>query len=305
MNKIFRILLCISALAFFACSCSTQSVQSGSPVSHAGGSSDTATSSIVSSKPAVSSKVTSSALQSVAVESKPASKAPSTPSASDTSEPPAVSSVAPIGPPTVKYVAFTFDDGPHYIHTKSIADKFKKYGGACTFFVVGNRISEQNGAAVKYAADNGCEIGIHAYTHKHTYDKCTDAVFNEELSKTANAIHKFLPDYSIKLMRPVGGKITQKRIEACKYSVIMWNVDSEDWKYKGESPESSAESIRNNIIKDVKDGSIILMHEIYNNSDNALDSLLEEMYQQGYRFVTVSELIGEDNLRPGKKYNKR
>ncbi len=203
---------------------------------------------------------------------------------------------------TIKYVAFTFDDGPHYKHTKNVTDIFKQYGGSCTFFVIGNRINSTTGSVLKYAVENGCEIGIHAYTHRYYYNNCSDEIYRQELSKTADAIHNYLPNYNITLMRPVGGKITQQRIDGCQYSVITWNVDSQDWRYKNSSASSATDSIRKNIMKDVKNGSIILMHEIYNNSYSALCTVLGEMYSQGYRFVTVSELIGKDNLQPAKKY---
>ncbi|GEM_PF-1912007 len=203
-----------------------------------------------------------------------------------------------------KYIAFTFDDGPSSSYTKKIVDKLSSYGGAGTFFVVGDRLGSTNGAAIKYAVDNGCEIGIHAYTHKYNYKNCSDEDYNDELSKTADAIHKYLPDYNITLMRPVGGSITSQRIASCPYSVINWNVDSNDWRYKGTGNKTkNVNTIYNNIISSVDDGDIILMHEIYENSYDALCKAVDKLYKDGYRFVTVTELIGKSNIKPGKLYN--
>ncbi len=200
-----------------------------------------------------------------------------------------------------KYVALTFDDGPHNTRTKKIVDALDKYGYNATFFVVGNRVdgSEYNGAeAMKYAAQHGNEIAIHAYTHSLYYDTCTDASFESELSKTATAINKAVPSVTPRLMRPVGGRITNERVSSCQYSVIMWSVDSEDWKLKN----GDVNEIVENVMSEVRDGSIILMHDIYENTAEAVPLILERLRDEGYGVVTVSELIGKD-LMVGKKYS--
>ena len=129
-----------------------------------------------------------------------------------------------------KRVALTFDDGPnHYNKTKVVVDELAKYGFHATFFVVGNRIPD--GDSVVYAAEHGNEIGIHGYTHAEGvyYDTCSLERYEEELNKTAEAIHRVLPDYKIRLMRPVGGRISLERTANCPYAVIHWSVDSDDW----------------------------------------------------------------------------
>lgn len=309
MKTATKILICLMIFAIFGCSCNANPAQGTSSDYIESGASSTAA---ANSADADTQANASASTLSEPTSSSQVSTAPSKPSVSSTET---SSKFTPSGntssaqsestEPTIKYVAFTFDDGPHYVHTKNIVNKFKEYGGACTFFVIGNRIGDVNGAAIKYAVDNGCEIGIHAYTHEYNYSKCSDESYKQELSKTADAIHKYLPDYNIKLMRPVGGNITKSRIESSQYSVINWNVDSADWKYKSSNKSTAISKIRNNIMKDINDGSIVLMHEIYNNSYDALCTVLDELYKQGYRFVTVSELIGEDNLQPGKKYLHR
>ena len=106
--------------------------------------------------------------------------------------------------PPKKRVALTFDDGPqHYVErTKALVDELARYGFEATFFVVGNRVA--GGDALSYAVKNGCEIGIHGYTHdsKHYYDSCTDARYEEELERTRQAILSAVPGYEVKLMRP-------------------------------------------------------------------------------------------------------
>ena len=137
-----------------------------------------------------------------------------------------------------KRVALTFDDGPHNVRTQAIVDELDKYGFHATFFVVGNRVDGKaysGGKTIPYILEHGNEIGIHGYTHEVYYHNCDDATYEYELSETLKAIHKYEKDYKVTLMRPIGGNITDERVAECDYSVIMWNVDSEDWKNKYKS----------------------------------------------------------------------
>ena len=207
-----------------------------------------------------------------------------------------------------KRVAITYDDGPHNVNTVNIVDELAKYGFSATFFVVGNRISgpEYNGAkAMKYAASKGNEIAIHGFTHlqdkEHYYDTCSESIFRSELGDTKSAILAQVPNAKIKLMRPVGGKITAERVQSCGYSVIMWSVDSNDWRYKS-SGADGVSTIVNNVMSQVQNGSIILMHDIYENTYLATKEILKQLNAQGYEVVTVSELLG--NPQAGVKYSK-
>ena len=217
-------------------------------------------------------------------------------------------------------VALTYDDGPHEKYmdtpsrTKSIVDELDKYGYHATFFVVGNRVdgSEYNGgAAMVYAAEHGNEIGIHGYTHDVYFDDydekenpkgCTDTEYKYEMSKTLEAIRGKLPDYEVRVMRPVGGRITNARIEESPYAIIGWSVDTFDWDLDKPYGDTEAiEKIVDNALKNVKDGDIILMHDIYNNTYEATVIILQRLNEMGFNVVTVSELLG-DNLQPGVLY---
>ena len=338
MKYLKKIIFCVLVLAVFACSCENgiDTVNNSSDITAEASSS--AVLSDISSEIAATSESVSSADSSLvspssqspsskAVSSKPATPSSNTISSSQSSKPSSSEALSDIAssivssavvssaissdtgdssgtkPSGVKYVAFTFDDGPSSTYTKKIVDKLASYGGRGTFFVVGNRLNSTTGAAIKYAVNNGCEIGIHAYTHDYSYKTCSDIIYKQELSKTADAIHKYLPDYNITLMRPVGGAITSERVSSCEYAVINWNVDSNDWRYKKPSGDSGQiNTIYNNIVKNVSNGDIILMHEIYKNSYEAFCKAADKLYKDGYRFVTVTELIGKNNLHAGKKY---
>ena len=211
-----------------------------------------------------------------------------------------------------KRVAITYDDGPHNVRTKQIVDELEKYGFSATFFVIGNRIdgTNYNGAeALKYAAEKGNEIGIHGYTHTFYYNKCSDEDYKNEISKTEDAIKDNLKGTPVRLMRPIGGAITSERVQKSKFSIILWDVDSEDWKYKynsedtDESAKQKVNTIVSNVMNNVKDGSIILMHDIYESTYDATVIILKELYEEGYEVVSVSELLG-NQLSAGKMFSR-
>ena len=213
--------------------------------------------------------------------------------------------------PQGKVVALTYDDGPHNVRTKLIADELEKYDYHATFFVVGNRVDGKtyNGsAALKYVYEKGNEVAIHGYTHSVYYDECDDARYGRELSRTYDAIKDVVPDAKVRLMRPIGGRITEDRTTECDYSVIMWSVDSEDWKYKGrgendELAEENINTIVENVMSQVKSGDIILMHDIYENTYEATKIILKRLHDEGYDVVSVSELLGS-RAKAGTKYSR-
>ncbi len=202
-----------------------------------------------------------------------------------------------------KKIAFTFDDGPYAPVTRAIADEFAKYGGRCTFFVVGNRMGNAtyDSGVVKYASDLGHEIGIHAYTHTAYYNKCSESTYQYEIQTTASLIEGVTGKAPV-LMRPVGGSITNPRVANSPYSVILWNVDTKDYSYSRRT-QQNINRIVQNIVTATTAGDIILMHDLYFNSLEAVKIVLPALAEQGYEFVTVSELLGEE-MQPGKKYNK-
>ena len=211
---------------------------------------------------------------------------------------------APVSGTPKKRVALTYDDGPHNVRTPQIVDELDKYGFHATFFVVGNRVdgTDYNGGdAMLYAIEHGNEIGIHGYTHEYYYNKCSDKIYNSEINQTKQAIREQKTGYKIRLMRPIGGAITSARVEESPYSIILWDVDSEDWKYKYE--ENGVDVIVENVLENVSDGSIILMHDLYEATYEATVIILEELDRMGYEVVTVSELLGDERVA-GEKYSR-
>ena len=251
------------------------------------------------------SAVTTAVSSTVTTGTTAASTVPSTSATAATTE-------QTIQKPQKKQVALTFDDGPHKTYTASIADELAKYGFHATFFVVGNRVDGTEyggGSSLSYVLAGGNEVGIHGYTHLIHYDNCTAEEYARELGNTALAIQSFAPEYKINLMRPIGGRICDERAEECEYAIILWNVDSEDWRHKysdSDSEEAKLQKVNTiveNVMSDVEDGSIILMHDIYESTFDAVKILLARLDAEGYEVVTVSELLGEP--KPGVKYTGR
>ncbi len=210
-----------------------------------------------------------------------------------------------------KRVALTFDDGPRSYgdQTKNVMKELEKYGFHATFFVLGYRVAESGGGdVIRYAIENGHEIGIHGYSHQVYYDTCSDAVYQEELSRTLQEILYCVPSYQVRLMRPIGGQITPNRINSCPYAVIHWSVDSDDWGNKyytgitDEEAQRRVDTIVENVMSQVKEGDIILMHDIYESTYDAVKIILQRLDEEGYEVVTVSELLG-DSLENGRIYH--
>lgn len=210
--------------------------------------------------------------------------------------------------PEKKYVAFTFDDGPHPTLTKKFTDKLLEYNAKATFFVVGDRIHGDMQTGMVYAHDHGMEIAIHCWTHDHYYNKEPE-YYHSEVYNTANKLKEVLGEWPA-IMRPPGGSITDSQVAESEFAVIIWSVDTNDWRYKkntSDNPkEKNIQTIVNNGLYDengkfkVKNGDIILMHEIYENSYDAFCIIIEELHQRGFEFVTVSELLQNPEL--GYKY---
>ena len=188
-----------------------------------------------------------------------------------------------------KIVALTFDDGPSK-YTDSILNILHKQGVCATFFVIGNKVEFYDKTIVKMLKyDN--EVGNHSYSHKWL-DRLSDDEFIDEINKTQNAVKKvsgFVP----KLFRPTYGGYTDRLKNLTDLTFVLWDVDSRDWKVKNKT------KIMNNIFPYVKSGSIILMHDNHEYALEALDDVIKKLKNDGYVFVTVSELLKLTELMEG------
>ncbi len=199
-------------------------------------------------------------------------------------------------PNVEKLVAITFDDGPYSPVTERILDTLEKYGAKATFFVVGDRVATYK-STLKRASDLGCEIGSHTWSHK-ILTKISEDEIRSEISQADTAITN-VTGKRVKIMRPPGGAVNDAVRKNVHYPMIMWNVDSLDWKNR------NAQMNYDNVVNDVSDGSIILMHDLYSATADAVEKIIPDLMKKGYKFVTVSELMTAKGIvmENGKKYS--
>lgn len=177
-------------------------------------------------------------------------------------------------------VALTYDDGPSQ-YTPEILSILRQHGGVATFFVVGSRVSGY-ADTVKSAYDMGCEIGNHTYSHQ-VLTKVGTPTIQSQVGATNSAVQNVI-GVSPVVMRPPGGGHNPEVRSAVGMPVIMWSIDTLDWKTKNAASTQAA------ILNKVRDGDIVLMHDLYSQTAEASRVVIPELVRRGYQLVTVSEL---------------
>lgn len=183
--------------------------------------------------------------------------------------------------PKKPMIALTFDDGPHSKNTISILNTLKENNAVATFFVLGNKVLG-NKDALKKMIEGGNQIGNHSYDHK-LLTALPKEELREQIQKTQNIV-KEATGITPKVMRPTYGSYDEQFRQKIDLPIILWSIDTEDWKSK------DAKKISDHVLKNVKEGSIILMHDIYSSTSDAVKIIVPELIKQGYQLVTISEL---------------
>ena len=193
-----------------------------------------------------------------------------------------------------KMIALTFDDGPNY-NTSKIIDVLNKYDIKATFFVLGSR-AINNKDILKKMADSGMEIGNHTYNHL-LLTKYDENKIRSEIEDTSEVIYSATKKKP-KLLRPSYGSVNNKIKKVANMPIIIWDIDTLDWKYH------NSKRITSRVVNKVRDGDIILMHDIYSASLNALSNIIPILQDNGYEFVTIDELFYYKgiSLENGKVY---
>lgn len=187
-----------------------------------------------------------------------------------------------------KMVAFTFDDGPSY-NTIKIVNTLVKYDSKATFFLVGNQI-EKYAKTMDVLVKNGMDIGNHTYSHKEL-TKLSDKEILKEIDLTNEVIYNKTGIKPI-FLRPSYGAMNKRIKKLSTMPIIVWNIDTLDWKYH------NSNKIKDKILKYVSDGDIILMHDTYVATLNAVEMVIPELKKQGYKIVSVSELFKYKGVKP-------
>ncbi len=190
-----------------------------------------------------------------------------------------------------KRIALTFDDGPHFKYTEEILDILDEFDIPATFFVVG-QLAEQYPDLVLRELEEGHEIASHTWSHPHIRELSAEGL-EAELKATEKYLFE-LAGYKTKLFRPPEGKFGNIVLRVAgehDYKIILWTVDTRDWAH---TPPSE---IVTNVLETTRPGSIILCHDCVGGKSptpEALREFIPKLKENGYEFVTVSELLNSE-----------
>lgn len=194
-------------------------------------------------------------------------------------------------------IALSFDDGPSE-HTTRILNTLQLNEGRLSFFVMGSKVEEHKGKIFR-ASQMDCEIICHAWEHKHFVELSAKEV-KKQLLKTKAAIEGItgsVPPY----FRPPYGEYNEKVAKVARklgFSMVNWSLDTADWDHK------DAERVYTTIMNEAKDGDLVLCHDVYGSTAEAMSRVIPELIARGFELVTVSEILREKygQLVPGEMY---
>lgn len=182
----------------------------------------------------------------------------------------------------VKQVALTFDDGPHKQYTEKLLDGLKERQVHATFFLMGEMIAGKEDLVIRMK-EEGHLIGNHSYQHAQL-SKIPEEKVWESIYQTSDLIES-ITTYRPEFFRPPYGEWSTSLEEDSDMTMVLWDIDSLDWKLQ------NTQQIVNRVVKDVEDGDIILMHDIFQTSVEAALAIIDVLHKEGYEFVTVDELM--------------
>ncbi len=198
--------------------------------------------------------------------------------------------------PSKPMVALTFDDGPQPSVGNRIMDCLAQYGGKATFFMVGARVGFYKTEVQRMVAE-GHEVANHTMNHKYL-QKLGAAQIQAQVNQGNDAIQAAC-GVRPTLLRLPGGNHNATVVANAGMPMIQWNVDTLDWKTRNADKTVAA------VLNHVKDGDIILMHELYGATGDAVARIVPELHKRGFQMVTVSQMAAAKgrSLEAGKLYS--
>ena len=183
--------------------------------------------------------------------------------------------------PDKPMVALTFDDGPYDRVTNRIVRVLAKNDSRATFFVVGNRV-ERYADTMKNAFQKGNQIATHTFDHGDL-SKMKKKQIRRELKRSFRVMKKINGENPT-MLRPPYGNVNDKMRQTIQIPMIYWSVDTEDWASRNRDKVLSR-------CKSIKDGDIVLMHDLYPSTAAAVEKLVPKLRRKGFQLVTVEELF--------------
>ncbi len=199
--------------------------------------------------------------------------------------------------PDKPMVALTFDDGPHPEHTMAILDILAEYDSVATFFELGSLV-ESYPEIVRHQVALGNELGNHSYSHKN-FNNMTDMEIAQDYQMTSQAFLDavgFTPTF----FRPPYGYCNDFVQKNMPIPCVTWSVDTLDWESRDTDAILEVLAETENF-----DGTVILMHDIYESTVDAVEILVPQLIADGYQLVTLSELFDyhfDTTPKAGKLY---
>lgn len=196
---------------------------------------------------------------------------------------------------SAKLVALTFDDGPSSTTTQ-VLDVLEKYNVKATFFLIGNQINMDVLPIMQRQVRMGCELANHSYNHSNMAGMSSYQI-QQEVNATTSAI-KNAVNYDVKFFRPPYISVSNTMYQNIDLAFIQ-GIGCNDWE-----SSVSASQRANAVLNSVSDGSIVLLHDMQGNQAtvDALPTIIEGLKNQGYTFVTLSELFQYKGVDPNVEY---
>lgn len=184
--------------------------------------------------------------------------------------------------PEIKKIALTFDDGPHPVYTEQMLDVLKAEQVPATFFLLGQNIEGQE-EIVKKIAEEGHLIGNHTFHHVQITGLSKEQAC-EEIEKTSCLIEE-LTGKGTEYVRPPFGTWNEGLESNLNLIPVMWTIDTLDW------TTENVDSIVNHVMKNAGENDIILMHDSYESTVQAVKRIITLLKAEGYEFVTIDEML--------------
>lgn len=196
--------------------------------------------------------------------------------------------------PSKPTIALTFDDGPNNTTSLQVIELLEKYNIVASFFVIGDKINTNTAETIKKAYDLGCEIGNHSRTHSSMVELSEEDII-AEIEFTSDKI-KEITGEAPRFFRPPYIAYNNTMHELINLPFIA-GYGAYDW-----DPSYDAQKRYELIMEQITDGGIILLHDFEGNSltVDALDLLIPALLDEGYQFVTVSQLFEFKEIEPRK-----
>lgn len=178
-------------------------------------------------------------------------------------------------------VALTFDDGPSITTTPKLLDILYAKDVPATFFMLGSK-ARNNPEIIRRAEKEGHIVASHTMYHQNLIRISANAA-KDDIAEAKSVFNDILGHEPV-LTRPPYGNINNTVRGSVGTPMILWSVDTLDWKNK------NVDEILAVTKEQVHDGAIILMHDIYDTTIDAVPVIIDELRKNGYEFVTIAEL---------------